>query len=48
MLDTWSSKTEINPTTTIFPSGLHKNVDIFGNKFTQTAAKNFTNLDNTF
>ena len=47
MLDIWSSKTEIYPITRIFPSGLHKNVDIFGDKFTLTTTKIFTKLDNT-
>ena len=47
MLDIWSSKIEIYPNTRIFPSGLHKNVDIFGDKFTLTTTKIFTKLDNT-
>lgn len=36
-------KTETYPINRIFPSGLHKNVDIFGdNKFTLTATKIFS------
>ena len=47
MPDIWSSKTEIYHINRIFPSGLHKNIDIFGDKFTLIATKIFTMLDNT-